>query len=414
MEILSMSMKEINQISIFERLIEGDVTLEEAAIQLELSIRQVSRKKKRFKEKGPKSLIHGNRGKPSPRKTDPEKIARIQNLLKEKYYDFGPTLASEFLLEHEGIKIHKEVLRLYMKTLNIAYKQRRSKSYRKCRKRRNKFGYMVQLDGSIHMWFEDEQKYYVMLLFIDNATGTILHMELIDAESTKNLMSATHTYIKRFGRPLLIYTDQGSVYKVNINNKEKDKFTQYQKALKKLGIRLIHAKSPEAKGRVERSFRTHQDRLVKEMRIRDIKTTEEANAFFNSYYITKHNKKFAKEAAQSGDLHRPVEKCHDLDLIFSTEETRIIKNDWTIQYENRLFQLEKKQIAHIRPKNEIIVHEHFDGDIRLSIRNIQLNFKEIQKQDRVRLAVIPMKKSQSTYIPPKDHPWRLTNSLFFK
>ena len=412
MEILSMSIKEINQKSVFDDLVKRNITQKEAAEQLELSERQVNRKFKKYKAEGPRSLVHGNRGKPSPRKTDPDKIKRIMDLMVEKYYDCGPTLAAEFLWEHEGIKIHKEVLRLYMKTLNIAYKQRKGKSYRKCRKRKKKFGHMVQLDGSIHMWFEDEQKYYVLLLFIDDATGTILHMELVDAESTKNLMSATHTYITKFGRPLLIYTDQGSVYKVNVNNKEKDKFTQYQKSLKKLGIRLIHAKSPEAKGRVERSFRTHQDRLVKEMRIRGISSLEEANAFFNSYYIDKHNRKFAKEAAQPGNLHRPAEKHHDLDVIFSTEEIRIMKNDWTIQYHNELFQLEKDQIAHIRPKSEITVHEHFDGTIRLSIRGYLLNFKKIQ--DRPRPTVIPAKKSQSTYIPPKDHPWRRTNSLFFK
>ena len=332
----------------------------------------------------------------------------------EKYYGCGPTLASEFLLEHEGIHIEPETLRKYMRLLNISYNQRKKRPHRSWRKRRDKLGRMVQLDGSLHMWFEDEQKYYTLLLFIDDATGTILYMEFVDAESTKNLMRTTYCYIRKYGRPLQIYTDRGGVFKVNVNNKENDKFTQYEIALKKLGINLIHANSPQAKGRVEKSFRTHQDRLVKEMRIRSITTIEEANKFLESYYIDKHNRKFAKKATAEGDLHRPVERNHDLDIIFSIQAIRKLANDWTIRYNNRLFQLEKEQIAYIRPKNEITVHEHFDGDIRLFIRNIQLNFKEINTQDRVRPAVIPAKKRQRKWIPPKAHPWRRTNSWFYQ
>ena len=407
-----MSLKEINQVPVFKKLLAREITQKDAAEALKLSERQINRKLKKFKKEREKSLIHGNRGRPSPRKIDSEKIELIMNILTKRYYDCGPTLASEFLLEHEGIDIKPETLRRYMILLNIGYKQRKKRAHRKFRKRKDRFGHMVLLDGSIHMWFKDEQKYYVLLLFIDDATGKILYMEFVDAESTKNVMRATYNYIKKYGRPLLIYTDRGGVFKVNINNKENDKLTQYEKSLEKLGISLIHANSPQAKGRVERSFQTHQDRLIKEMRIRGITTVKEANEFINAYYIDKHNRKFAKKATKSGNLHRPIEKFHNLDLIFSVQTQRTMRNDWTIQYKRQLFQVGKQQIANIRPKNQITVHEHFDGTIKLSIRNIKLNFKEIL--NRPRLDIMPAKKSQRTWIPPKDHPWRRSNSMFYK
>jgi len=174
MEILSMSVKEINQKSVFDDLVEKKITQKTASEMLGLSERQVNRKLKRYKEEGPRSLVHGNRGKPSPRKTDPEIIKRVTNLIIEKYHGCGPTLASEFLLEHEGINIKPEVLRKYMRLLNISYNQRKKRPHRSWRKRRDKFGHMVQLDGSLHMWFENEQKYYTLLLFIDCDTKMIM------------------------------------------------------------------------------------------------------------------------------------------------------------------------------------------------------------------------------------------------
>jgi len=406
-----MSMKKINQISIFKKLVAKDIKQREAAEVLNLSERQVNRKLKKFRKEGEKSLIHGNRGRPSQRKTDSKIIKRVTDLMIEKYYGCGPTLASEFLLEHEGIEIKPETLRKYMNVSNISYKQRKKRPHRSWRRRRDKFGHMVQLDGFLHMWFEAGQKYYVLLIFIDDATGTILYMEFVDAESTKNLMRATYNYIKKYGRPLQIYTDRGGAFKVNVNNKENDKLTQYGVALKKLGISLIHAKSPQAKGRVEKSFQTHQDRLVKEMRIRGIVTIEKANKFMRSYYIDKHNRKFAKKASKEGDLHRSIEECHNLDVIFSTQATRKLANDWTIRYHRRFFQLGKQQIANVRPGEEILVHEHFNGEIRLSIRNILLNFKEIDEKPQI--TIKPAKKCQRTWIPPKDHPWRHSNSIFY-
>jgi len=406
-----MSMKEINQISIFEKLVAKEIKQKNAAEILNLSERQINRKLKKFREKGERSLVHGNRGKPSPRKIDPEKIKRVMDLLETEYYNCGPTFASELLLEREDINIDRETLRRYMIKSNISYKKRKERPHRSWRKRKDRFGHMIQLDASLHMWFENEKKYYVLLLFIDDATGKILYMELVDTESTENLMRTTYNYIKKYGRPLSIYTDRGSVFKVNVNNKENDKLTQYERALKTLGIALIHAKSPQAKGRVERSFGTHQNRLTKELRIRNISTIKEANDFINSYYINKHNRKFAKEAAKPGDLHRPVERHHNLDVIFSIQATRKLRNDWTIQYRKRLFQLGKQQTAYIRPGEEIIVHEHFNGSIGFSIRQILLNFEEII--ERPKMSIKPAKKCQKPWIPPKDHPWRRSNSIFF-
>ncbi len=235
---------------------------------------------------------------------------------------------------------------------------------------------MLQLDGSPHDWFEGRGEKCTLLVFIDDATSKILWLEFAKSESLFGVMSATKNYFEAYGRPHSFYTDYGSVFNVNLNNKDKSKITQFEKMMKELDVSIIKAKSPQAKGRVERVNQALQDRLVKEMRLANICTIEEANKFVKEVYITKHNSLFVVPAALDGDEHRSLDG-YDLDSIFSIKQERVIQNDFTVQYKNKILQLEKHQKAHIRPKEIVLIRENLKKDINISIRSIDLDFFEI-------------------------------------
>ncbi len=209
-------------------------------------------------------------------------------------------------------------------------KQKRVKKRRR-RERRSIFGVMTQLDGSPHHWFGEEYPECTLLVFIDDATSKLAWLELVKGESVEDVMKATMSYMKKHGIPLSLYVDYGSVFSVNVNNKERVRLTQYERAMKELGVEIIHARSPQAKGRVERSNRTHQDRLVKDVRLAKITTKEDANEYLQSY-MEKHNAKFAVEPAEKGNAHRPINA--NLDEIFVIRTTRVLQNDYTIIYKN--------------------------------------------------------------------------------
>lgn len=241
---------------------------------------------------------------------------------------------------------------------------------------------MIQLDGSPHDWFEGRGEKCTLLVFIDDATSEIVWLEFAKSESLEAVMKASSNYFKKYGLPGSFYTDYGSVFSVNTNNPERDKITQFERAMKELDIEVIHARSPQAKGRVERSNKTHQDRLVKEMRIKNISTIEEANCFLQTYYLAKHNILFAKEPADLTNAHRPIENVN-LNNILCIKEKRKLMNDFTITYQKRILQLGKDQKAIIKPKDDITVYQHLDGSISLSIRRIKLFFKEINERVKV-------------------------------
>jgi len=243
-------------------------------------------------------------------------------------------------------------------------------------------GMMVQCDGSPHDWFEGRAGQCTLLVFIDDATSEILWLEFAESESVKSLMQATKNYIERYGIPQSFYTDHGSVFHVNLNNPDGEKKTQWERACAQLGITVIHAHSPQAKGRVERCNQTMQDRLIKEMRLAGIASIEAANNYLlNSEFIKNHNARYAVKAAQQGDAHAS-RNAYDLTDIFSIQETRVVANDFTIIYGKRLFQIHKHQKTIIRPKDEIIVKLKLDGSIALVIRNVGLFFNEINARSK--------------------------------
>jgi transposase InsO family protein len=398
-----MSIKERDQIAVFENIKQKRITQKEAGSILSLSLRQVKRKHKKYLKSGVNSLIHGNRGRPGNKRITPEKINDILSLLVGRFKGFGPTFAAEKLLELYNIKISNESLRKLMikHTLWIPKKSKAIKHV--WRERKHCIGELIQLDGSKHIWFNGE--YWTLLAFIDDATSKIMHAEFAKEETIESLAIATKKYVRQHGRPVKLYTDRGKVFKVNngINRKE----TQYQRMLRELNVDIIHAYSPQAKGRIERLFKTLQDRLVKEFALQNIYDVENANKYLQEVYIPMHNEKYSVEPLSKADVHRSVDG-YDLNTIFCIKEIRILKDDNTIVYKNRWFQIDKKQLIVLKKGEKITVLLHFDNTIQLMARNVKLACKAIAKQpskkveQRERVVVI-----KKPYKPPISHPWKV-------
>lgn len=399
-----MARKELNQVSVFEDLKNKRLKQKEAAKILDLSIRQVKRKIKAFRRFGAVSLIHKSRGKPGNHRINEDNVETALGLVRKNYSDFGPTFASEKLLEIHRINIKPETLRLKMIKEGLWKEKVKKVNHHYLRQRKESLGEMVQVDGSPHYWFEDRGGKCTLLAFIDDATSQILHLEFTISESTKTLMQTTKKYLENFGRPVSLYSDRGGVYKVNIHNQENEKMTQYKRALDEVGVKLIWARSPQAKGRVERLFETLQDRLVKELRLQGIGNINMANEFLASGYVEKHNDKFAVEAKSKTDLHRPL-VGYNLEQIFCLKEERNINCDMTIRYKNNWFQFEKKQPTLIFPKNTVEVWESLNGGITFHIREYELSVKRLEEKP-VKIKEIKEVKEKIIWIPPVSHPWR--------
>ncbi len=388
-----MSLKEKEQVMVFEQLKRKEVSQGVAAQILNVSPRWIREKQKRYLADGIQGVLHKNRGKPSKQIWCKNERDFSISLFSGDFKDFGPTYGAEKLEELHGIKISRETLRneLIKEGLWVAGKRRIA--YRKRRERKPCFGVMIQLDGSPHDWFEGRGPKCTLLVFIDDATSQLVWLEFAPSESFDAIMNATLKYFKKHGRPGSFYVDYGSVFSVNTNNPDREKITQFERAMKELDVEIIHARSPQAKGRVERVNRTLQDRLTKDMRLAGISTIEAANAFAQDDYIARHNQLFAEVAAQPGNAHRPVTGL-DLHNVFCAKEKRVLQNDFTLSYKNKRLQLLKRQRAVIRPKEHVVIHEHLDGSISLWIRGIGLAFEEIKpRQTRTKNAVDYVRKN---------------------
>lgn len=399
-DLVVMTRKERDQIALFEQVKQKKLTQIQACSILKLSYRQIKRKFKRYLREGPDGLIHKGRGRESNRKLDQETIDRILEILKDQMQGFGPTFASEKLWELHGISINHETLRQIMIEYALWEPKRKYVKKHVWRERKHCLGELIQLDGSKHIWFGGV--YYTLLLFIDDATGRIMYAEFADEETVIDIGKATQKYIKLHGRPIAIYVDRGKVFKINTGST--DHITQYHRMLTELNIELIFAYSPQAKGRVERSFGTHQDRLVKELQLAGITSIEKANKFLHQIYIPKHNAKFSVAPLSPVNVHRSAAEFN-LNSIFCFKINRILKEDNTIVYKNRWFQLDKKQPVILRIKQTIQVAISFDGTIKLMAQNKWLFFKEIPKRLQ-RAKHEKIYKERKYQKPPPDHPWR--------
>jgi len=409
-----MTKKELSNYDIINNLINRKINGTDASKQIGVSVRHVKRLKKKVINDGAEGLIHQGRGQSGNRRLDDKIIVKAKKFLKEKYYDFGPTLACEKLEENHDIKTNKETVRQLMINLELwkVKSKKKNKHWHVWRARRDNYGEMQQFDGSYHPWLEDKAEEMCLLLSVDDATGKITYAKFDYNEGVEAVFKFWLEYIDKNGFPLSVYLDKFSTYKVNHKNAvdNKELITQFQRATRQVGIELITAHSPQAKGRVERMFETLQDRLVKEMRLANINTIEQANEFLIEY-IPKFNAKFAVSPNRRKDLHKKVNKQtkDQLPQIFSIQKRRKVNNDYTIRFENDYLQLEQEQPTTVYKKDTIIMEKHLDGSTKINLNNKYLNYKVLpdrpKKEIDIKLPAITTRR-QSNYIPPANHPWR--------
>ena len=382
-ETLTMSAREFDRNQVIQNVLNRHLKQRHAAKQLGLSVRQVKRLCRRARRDGKKGLIHGLRGKPSNHRLSEAILARAVRLVKKHYPDFGPTFAQEKLTEIKKMTLSVSSLRKAMIADGHWKTHKQRPFYRAWRERRPCVGELVQLDGSDHDWFEGRGPKCVLLPYVDDATSRVLYGQFIPVEDTLNLMAATKIYLQTCGRPLAFYVDKDSIYKINRQANVEEELrdiqplTQFTRAMGELGIEVITANSPQAKGRVERGHGTHQDRLVKELRLAGISTPEKANIFLRDVYFPKHNARFSVAPASPIDVHRPLLRIHRLHEILSVRSPRVLANDFTLRYQHRCFQLLADQPCRVRPGAEIEVETRLDGSTHLRFKKRYLNFKPL-------------------------------------
>lgn len=401
-DIISMSQEELKRLSVIHKAIDGRITQIEAGDILDISDRQVRRIITRIEEDGDKGIIHRSRGKPSHNATDCKVKDSALKLCRTIYEGFGPTLASEKLFERDKIGISRETLRQWLKNEKLSYKSRKKRPHRQWRERKHHYGQMVQMDGSHHDWFEGRGSWCVLMGYIDDATGTPF-AKFCPYEGSLTAMDSFKGYIKKHGLPLSVYLDKHSTYKSQKKRTIEEELnnigplSNFGRVLNELGVELIHANSPEAKGRIERLFETFQDRVVKEMRLRKIGSIDEANKFLE-YYLPVFAKRFAVLPAKEENLHRPLPKGIDLDRILCVKTERALNNDFTIAHDKKLY-----QILDNTPAKKIIVEERIDGSVAMRYKEASLRFKEITVKPPKKVCEFKIRK---VYIPPADHPWK--------
>ena len=402
-DIIAMTQEELKRLHVIRKALDKSITQIEAANIIGLCLRQVQRIVRAVRTEGDKGIINKARGKTS-NKALPNKIkCRALKLYKEKYHDFGPTLGSEKLFEIDKIKLNDETLRLWLLQAGIPYKKRKKRPHRQWRERKHSFGEMIQMDGSHHDWFEDRGPECVLMGYIDDATGRPFG-RFYPYEGTLPAMDSFKRYIEKYGMPVSIYLDKHPTYKSTKKQTIEDELnntgplSQFSRAVNELGVDVIYADSPQAKGRIERLFNTFQNRLIKEMRLKGIKSTEEGNRFLK-HYLPVYAKRFAVVPANDTDLHRPVLKRADLDAVFCVKTIRVLRNDFTVAYNSRLYQIEDDVNA-----EKVTVEERANGSIHISYRNTALKSKEITTRPKKQQKEAQI--SREPYIPPKDHSWR--------
>lgn len=422
-DLLIMSKKELKRKSIFDLVKNGDITRLDASKRLRLSYRQTRRSYQRYLREGDSGLVHKNRGKPSHRAILFSVKQTAIDLYEEKYCDFGPTLASEKLLEEDNIKVHAETLRLWLKAAGIWLPRRKRKQHRTRRKRRARFGELLQLDGSIHAWFSGNTDKQCLMNLVDDATSKTLSL-LATGETTDAAFRLLRWWIKLHGIPQAIYVDLKSLY---VSPKalsyqdddlvEPDWLTHFSKACDDLGIEIIKAYSPQAKGRVERSHGVYQDRFVKELRLKGIQSIDKANHLLQNGFIDKLNSKFMKSPASQEDAHIDLMPDQNLDDILCWEYTRTVYNDWVIRFKNQYLQLQKINSIRVKPKQKITVKQHLNGKITLWSKGIKIPYCFVEpaiKEEKMKLGLDLEKRSQTSRKNKSKTPWSIYNPGWLK
>ena len=405
-EIITMSQRDLNRIEVISKVKEKEVKQRQAAEMLNLSERQIRRIVRRLREEGVRGIIHRLRGCSAHNKIDNKKRENVLNIYEKKYQGFGAKLFSEKLEECCRIKISKETLRHWLISEGHQQRKRKRKKHRQWRVRKEYYGQMIQMDGSHHPWLEERGPVLVLMGYIDDATNRV-YGQFYDYEGTIPAMDSFKRYAKKYGIPQSIYLDRHSTYKVTHYDQwkakvfgDEDPLSQFERALKELGVKVIHANSAPAKGRIERLFRTLQDRLVKELRLAGAKTLKEANEALEQY-LQDHNSKFMVEPVRRANLHRRAPKAIELDKILCVKTIHPVRNDFTIVHKKRLY-----QVLQYTGAKEVEVRELVNGRMEIVAKGRKLIFKEIEKlpvKKRMRLSqrspvrYLPKNRSFGTY-----------------
>ena len=378
-DLLEMSQRERDVLKVMALVLKGQRTQAEAGRLLRRSVRQVRRLVRRLERQGDAGVIHGLRGRPSNRAREPRVKAKALRLYRKHYGDFGPTLASEKLASGHGLAVPRETLRRWLLAEGLWHAKRRRDVHRSRRQRRACFGEMVQADGSEHDWLEGRGGRMVLLAMIDDASNRV-HARFYPAETTEAYMDLLGRYIRKYGRPLAWYSDRDSVFRAeSVRDRQRSVPTQFSRALGELGVELILANSPQAKGRVERLFGTLQDRWVKELRLAKVTTLQQANDLLDGRLLAEFNARFAVTPASGNDAHRPPGKGRDLAAILSVQEERAVANDYTIRLGNRFYQL----LPPVWPGERggrVVVERRLDGSMKVRFKQRYLEYREVERE----------------------------------
>lgn len=393
------------------RVVRGELRVRDAAVLLGITERQCGRVLSRYKERGAAGLVHAGRGRPSNRGAPREKREAVLARYEERYPDFGPTLAAE-KLERDGLKVHRETLRRWLLEAGKWKRRRKRSLHRSQRQRKAYFGELVQMDGSHHRWFEDRGAKCCLMDMVDDANNTRLAV-FSEEETTEAAMRLLWGWIERYGIPVAVYVDRKNIFVLDKKSRERaedegrEALTQFGRACKRLGIRVIAANSPQAKGRVERSHGIYQDRLVKELRLENASTIEDANRILARGYMDELNWKFTVEAASDIDYHRSASGI-DLAAIFCIEEERAVTDDWIVRFENRFFQLTPPR-KKMRGRGKVLIQRRLDGSLHFDYQGSYLAFVELPARPTPKKKTKKRKGPESImqkYVPPRDSPWR--------
>lgn len=417
---ITLTSEEQYRFDVITKVLEKQIKSGQAAKMLGISPRQIRRLRNALRQNGVSSVIHKLKGKQSNHQLATSMKDRALLLIREKYSDFKPTFATEKLQEVYNLSINPQTLRRWMTEAGLwkTRKQKKTGEYRSWRPRKEYFGELQQFDGSYHFWFENRfvDRYGMsievcLLASIDDATGRITKAAFLANEGVHAVFTFWKGYVQKAGKPVAVYLDSFSTYKINHKSAvdNKDLITQFERAMQDLDIRPITAHSAEAKGRIERLFQTLQDRLVKEMRLAGINTPEDGNKFLEEIFLPKFNKIFAVVPANEGDVHRQLSEIDkkNLNRIFSVQSKRRVNNDFTIQFKNKWYQLAETQTTTVRAKERVTVEEWLDGTVHFSLREKYLSYTVLPKRPKkVKRPPTILTTHKLNWKPPLDHPWR--------
>jgi transposase len=411
-----MSARELSRVEVLSRVKAGTLSVQSAATVLAVSYRQAKRLVRRYRAEGAKGLKHRSASRPSNHARPTAEREQVLALVREKYSGpmgerFGPTLAAEHLASEDGVTVHHDTLRRWMLAAGLWSRARNRSPHRARRERKAHFGELVQLDGSFHLWYEARAPRGCLMNLVDDATGRTL-ARLGAQETIWAAVDVVRRWIEAYGGPLALYTDWKNVYVREPNAEEHATgavpLTQFGRMCASLGIQIIAASSPQAKGRVERNHGTHQDRLVKKLRRLAIADATAANAFLETTYLPEHNGRFAVAPAAAEDFHRRVPSRTTLDRVFQLEEARVLSNDWVVRYDTRYLQV-ARQSGQAPARSTVMVHEASDGAIELRYRGRLMKWTEIAAPVKPPPLAVRTRLSSAPHRPARpsgDHPWR--------